>query len=112
MFGLGGLNPKKMQAMMSQMGIKHQTIDAEQVVIKCRGKDILINNPSVSKINFSGEDMFQVSGNVEEKQDEEEISEDDINTVSIQAKVSKEKAKESLLRTKGDIAAAIMALRE
>jgi len=108
MFGLGGLDPKKMNAMMSQLGIKQQNIDADEVIIKSRGKEIIIKNPSVTKINFSGQDMFQISGKAEEK---EGINEEDIKSVMEKTKASREKAKEALEGNKGDLAAAIIELR-
>ena len=106
----GGMNPKQMKAMMSQLGIKQQEIDAEEVIIKGKEKNIVIKNPSVSKINFSGQDMFQISGQAEE-QAKEEISEDDINTVMLKARASKEKAIAAMKENDGDIASAIMSLK-
>jgi len=122
MFGLGGVDPRKMKAMMSQMGIKSEEIDSEEVIIKGKDKNIIIRNPSVTKINFSGQDMFQISGNAEETKKEgnvertvgssEEITEEDIETVANQTKASKEKARETLKKAGGDLASAIMQLKK
>ena len=38
----GGLDPKKMQAMMKQMGIAQEEIDALRVVIECSDKKITV----------------------------------------------------------------------
>jgi len=103
----GGLDPKKMQAMMSQMGIKQKEIDADEVIIKTRDGNILIKEPSVMKITMSGQDSFQISGRVET----EEISEDDIKIVMSQTNSSKEKAKDALKKSGGDIAEAILGLK-
>jgi nascent polypeptide-associated complex subunit alpha len=104
----GGLDPKKMQAMMSQMGIKQTQIDAEEVVIKGKGKNIVIKEPSVMKITMSGQESFQISGRVEEQ---EEISEEDIKTVMAQTKASREKSVSALKNSGGDLAQAILSLR-
>jgi len=54
-----------------------------------------------------GEESLQITGDIEE----ESISEDDIKTVSEQAEVSKEKAKEALIKFNGDLAEAILYLK-
>lgn len=112
----GGLDPKKMQAMMSQMGIKQKEIDADEVIIKTKEGNILIKEPSVMKITMSGQDTFQISGRVEEEQvlsgqAPEEISEEDIKMVMSQTDSSKEKAKDALKMSGGDIAEAILNLK-
>jgi len=105
MFGLGGVDPRKMNAMMSQMGIKQEEIDAEEVVIKGKEKNIIIKEPSVVKINFSGQETFQISGRIETEDNE------DVKIVMAKANVSKEKAKEALKKSEGNIAEAILSLK-
>ncbi|MEM2956325.1 MAG: nascent polypeptide-associated complex protein [Candidatus Pacearchaeota archaeon] len=95
-----------MKAIMSQLGVKQSEIEAEEVIIKTKNGDIIIKEPSVSKINFSGQEMFQISGKIEE-----EISESDIKTVMSQANTNKERAKEALKKADGDIAKAILILK-
>ena len=107
----GGIDPKKMQAMMSQMGIKQTQIDADEVVIKGKDKNIVIKNPSVMKVTMSGQESFQISGKIEE-QVREEISEEDIKTVMAQTKASKEDATRALKKSGGDLAQAILSLRK
>ena len=106
----GGLDPKKMQAMMSQMGIKQQGIDADEVVIKGKGKNIVIKNPSVVKITMSGQESFQISGKVEE-QESNEISEEDIKTVMAQTKMTRDRALGALKNSSGDLAQAILSIK-
>jgi nascent polypeptide-associated complex subunit alpha len=106
----GGLNPKKMQGMMKQLGIAQKEIPAEQVIIKKKdGGETIINNPSVVKINMQGQEMFQISGEVEEKSKEVGISEEDIKTIVEQTNVSEEVARKTLEET-GDLAEAILKL--
>ena len=115
----GGVNPKQMQTMMKRMGIKMEEIDAEEVIIKCADKELVIKNPGVSKIVMQGQVSFQITGTettreLTEDQEEEvalEINEDDVKMVSEQAGVSESEAKAALEKTGGDIAEAIMNLK-
>jgi len=101
---------KDMMKAMQRLGIKQEKIDAEKVIISCRGKDIIINDPEVILVNFQGQKMFQISGEVEEKT-KLEIKEDDVELVAEKGNVSKEKAREILEKTNGDIAKALLELR-
>lgn len=105
--GLGGMNPKKMQAMMKQLGIKQEEIDAKRVVIERDSGNIVIENPSISKVEMQGNETWQISGDVNE--DEVGISEEDIKLVAEKTGKSEEDAKKALEETK-DIAEAILKL--
>ncbi len=102
------LDPRKMQKMMNRMGIKQEEINAVEVIIKTSDKNLIIRNPSVLKVDMMGKNTFQVSGEVEE---ESSISDEDIKTVSEQAEVSKDEAKKALEETDGDLAEAIINLK-
>jgi len=106
----GGIDPKKIQGMMSKMGIKNQEIEAKRVIIEQEDGRIIIENPQVTKISMQGQESFQITGDIREEQ--AGISEDDIKQVMEQAQVSKEKAKEALEDSDGDLAEAILALSE
>lgn len=106
-----------MQQMMKRMGIQQQEIDAEEVIIKCSDKIIRIINPSVQKVNMMGQKSYQISGEekIEEyKKDtsEIEISEDDVSVVIEQTNCQKNVAIEALKQTKGDIAQAIILIKD
>ena len=104
------LNPKQMEKMAKQLGMKMDQIDAEQVIIKLQaGGEIIINNPSVSKINMMGQDTFQITGDIEEK--EESDDEGDVEMVASKAGVSVDEARHVLKET-NDIAEAILRLKE
>jgi len=108
----GGLNPKKMQAMMKQMGIAQEEIPASRVTIeKTDNTKIIIENPSVTKVKMQGQETFQIAGEISEESAEITISEEDIKTVMEKTGTSKEKAKETLEKT-GDLAEAILELSE
>ncbi|MBI2045322.1 nascent polypeptide-associated complex protein [Candidatus Pacearchaeota archaeon] len=109
MFGLGGLDPKKMQAVMKQMGISQQEIDASRVIIeKTDGNKIVIQPANVTKIKMQGQESFQITG--EAKEEEQGISEDDLKTVMEKTRASKKEAQKALEETKGDLAEAILKL--
>ena len=103
-----GIDPKLMKQAMKRMGIRQEEIAASEVVIRTPGKDIIIRNPQVAKVNMMGQETFQVSGDVVEVQG---ISEDDVRTVASQAGVSEEKARKALEEAKGDLAEAILKLQ-
>ena len=105
---LGGIDPKQMDALMRKMGIKSQSIDAEEVVIK-GPKTIVIKEPQVTMMEVQGQKTFQISGRVEETPVE---NEDDLGVVMEQTGASKEEAKRALEDSQGDIAEAIMKLKK
>ncbi len=108
------MNPRKMQQMMKQMGIRQEDIPAVEVIIKTAEKDIIITNPSVQKVNMMGNENFQISGEIHEQERDAtpEISEDDIKTVMEQTGKDEATVKQALAETKGDLAEAIMKLSD
>ena len=109
---LPGMNPRKMQQLARQMGIKQDDIPAQEVIIKTKDKTIIINNPSVHRVNMMGQETFQISGEIEEQETKStpEISEDDIKTVMEQAKVNEKTARKAIEEADGDLAEAILNL--
>ena len=108
-----GLNPKDIEKAMKRMGIQQQEIDAVEVIIRTSDKIISIKNPHVAKVNAMGQESFQISGIVEEKNVDTapEITEDDIKTVMDQTGADKKKAQEALEKHNGDLAEAILDLK-
>ncbi|MBU4308660.1 MAG: nascent polypeptide-associated complex protein [Nanoarchaeota archaeon] len=103
-----GMNPKKMQAVMKQMGISQEEIDALRVVIeKSDGSKIVIENPSVTKVKMQGQETFQIAGDALEESGEVGVSEEDIQTVIEKTGCTKEQAQKALEKT-GDLAEAIL----
>lgn len=107
-----GMNPRKMQQMMKQLGIQQVDIPAKEVIIKTEGKEIIIANPSVSKINMMGQETFQITGEVHEQETSSasEISEEDIETIMEQTGVDEQTAKKAIKQADGDLAEAILSL--
>ena|SRR3989338_2426914 len=106
-----GMNPRQLEQAMKKLGIKQDEIPASEVIIRSEGKDIVITNPQVVRVNMMGRDSFQISGEIEERAAEVEISKDDVKTVMEQADVSEAAAKEAIKAANGDLAEAIMKLK-
>jgi alpha-NAC-related protein len=116
----GNIDPKKIQSMMKQMGIAQENIDAERVIIEKSNNQgrIIIENPSVLKVKMSGQENFQVSGDVreeneeqsEKEESEESKLEEDIQTIVEQTGADKEIVAIELEKNQGDIAETIISL--
>ena len=108
------MNPRQMKQAMKRMGIQQQDIEATEVVIKTPEKEIVIKEPQVAKVNMMGQETYQVVGQATERaiSSEPEISEDDVKTVMEQTGVDEEKAKGAITKAQGDLASAILSLKE
>jgi len=111
------INPRQMDQMMRKMGIQQEDVEAEQVIIICSDKKIVIDNPSIQRVNMMGKKSYQISGEESEEplesvESEEvlEISEDDLKTVMDQTGGTEEEALQALEDTNGNIAEAIILL--
>ncbi|HOW29165.1 MAG TPA: nascent polypeptide-associated complex protein [archaeon] len=104
----GGIDPRRMQSMMKQMGIENTEIPAKRVIIETDSKRIIIENPNVTQVSMQGQKTFQIMGEVRE---ETGIPEEDIQMVIDATKKSKEEARKALEKENGDIAKAIESLQ-
>lgn len=103
------IDPKKMQAVMKQMGLSQEEIDASRVIIeKSDGGKLVIENPSVMKMKMQGQESLQITGDIEEISGDK-FSEEDVRTVMEKTGCSEKDAEEALAET-GDLAEAIMKL--
>jgi nascent polypeptide-associated complex subunit alpha len=116
-----GIDPKKMQGMMKQMGIAQEEIDASRVIIELEdGGKIVIDEPSVVKINMQGQENFQISGEVSEVEggeidtgDVEEVvdnTSEDIKTLMDKCNCLEEEARMALEKANGDLTEAMLEL--
>ena len=137
MFGGGGMNPRKMEQMMKQMGIDLEELDAAEVVITLEdGTRLVFDDADVTKMDARGQATYQIVGEPEEMEgtgsateetasgesgdasgEEEEsdagdsgIPEDDVKLVAQRTGASKDDARAALEDADGDLAAAIAAL--
>jgi nascent polypeptide-associated complex subunit alpha len=106
------LNDRNARRMMEKMGINQKEVPGvEEVIIRTATKDLIISGASVSEVNFQGNRVFQVAGEVEEVEREvKKFSDDDIVLVQQQANVTREKAIAALEQSEGEVAKAIMML--
>jgi nascent polypeptide-associated complex subunit alpha len=127
MFGGGGMNPRKMQQMMKQMGIDVDELDAEEVVIRTADEEYVFDAPQVTKMDAQGQETFQVVGDYDVREtgaggasDDEAVEsadesagaipDSDVQIVAQRAGVSEDAAREALEAEDGDLAAAISRL--
>lgn len=108
------IDPRQLKQMMERMGIKSTDIEAERVIIVGKERDIVIENPQVTSIMAQGNQSFQVVGDVKEVDKiSAEIGEDDVHMVMERSGVRDEtRARSALQETNGDIAAAILKLKQ
>tara|TARA_Y100000310_G_C20555922_1_gene750519 strand:+ start:583 stop:918 length:336 start_codon:yes stop_codon:yes gene_type:complete len=108
-----GMNPRKVQQMMKQMGIKQVDIPATEVIIKTEDKNIIITNPSVAKVNMMGQETFQISGEIHEQEASStpDISEEDVKMVMEQTGRDEETSRKAVEDAEGDLAQAILNLK-
>jgi nascent polypeptide-associated complex subunit alpha len=109
-----GMNPRQMAQAMKRLGIQQVEIPATEVIIRTADKELVIDNPQVSKVNMMGQETIQVIGTIREREiySVPEISEDDVKTVMDQAGVSEAEAKKAIKDNDGDLAAAILSLQK
>ena len=126
--GGGGLNPRKMQKMMEQMGIDVTELDVESAVIRLAdGTELVFDGPDVTRMDARGQQTYQVVGDPEARAgdepaveggdagsadaaddaDDEVIPDDDVALVAEQAGASEADAREALEAADGDLASAI-----
>ncbi len=132
----GSMNSRSMRRRMQQQGIDMDQIDATRVIIEGTEKTLVIEQPEVMLMEQMGQSIYQVIGEAdeyspgdisvveggaqapeEEAEVEEEveakpkITENDILLVAAQANVDKEEAEAVLREHNGDIAKAIVFLK-
>ncbi|MBN1275119.1 nascent polypeptide-associated complex protein [Candidatus Woesearchaeota archaeon] len=109
-----GMNPRIMKQAMKRMGIQQEEVPATEVIIRTPEKEIVIADPQVSKVNMMGQATWQVVGEATERalDTAPDISDEDVQTVVEQAGVTPEEAKAAIELCNGDLAEAIMKLRD
>jgi nascent polypeptide-associated complex subunit alpha len=109
----GNINPKKMKQMMKQLGMQVEQIDdVQKIVITTPKGSYIFDSAEVSAMTMQGQTTFQVIGTPRFEESAPVIPEDDVKMVAEQAGVSLDKAREALIRSRGDIADAILSLTQ
>lgn len=106
-----GVNPAQMQGMMKKMGISQEQLPVRRVIFEMSDGRLVINEPSVMKVKMQGQETYQVSGDAVEEADEI-VSEEDVKMVVDKTGKSEEEVRKYLEENDGDIASAIIELRE
>lgn len=108
------MNPRDLAKAMQRMGIQQHEVDAQEVIIRCADKDIIIQNPQVARVNMMGQETWQVTGPAVEKARSSvpDIKEEDIKTVMDQTNASREAALSAIKAANGDLAQAILDLSQ
>ncbi|MHA2007170.1 MAG: nascent polypeptide-associated complex protein [Promethearchaeota archaeon] len=129
----GQFGTRQMRRRMQQQGIDMDQLDATRVIIEGTEKTLVIDQPEVVLMKQAGQEIYQIIGQAEElspenltieteskMQDMEpienselkpEITENDIMLVATQANVDKNEAELVLKECDGDIAKAILFLK-
>ena len=124
---------RQMRRRMAQQGIDMEPVDATRVIIEGPEKTIIIDQPEIFRMKQAGQEIYQVIGQSEEvspenftiesleadidlpsEEDSEMkpmITENDIMLVATQANVDKKEAESVLKDCNGDIAKAILFLK-
>ena len=124
---------RQMRRRMQQQGVEMDQISATRVIIEGVEKTLVIDQPEVVLMKQMGQEIYQIIGEaqeyspgdfligekedvettelVEESETKPIITENDIMLVAAQANVNKEEANAALIDSKGDIAKAIIFLK-
>jgi len=113
----GGMNPAKMQGMMKKMGISQVNLPVKRVVFEMGDSNLVIDEPSVTKVSMQGQVSYQVSGEAREVEDGgsmdegELFSDEDVAMVVEKSGKSRDEVVKALGESDGDIAEAIVGLK-
>ena len=104
---------REMRRMLDKMGLEMKDLgNIEEVIIKTETKELYLMNPQVLEMKGKDSTIFQVvATDIEEKERETpSLKDEDIILVMQQTNVTREKAIQALVDTKGDLAKAILNL--
>ncbi len=106
------ISPRDANRMMQRMGMQVQQLDGvTRVIVETGSKRIIIDNPEVATVTVQGQTVYQVGGG-SVREEGPEPSTDDAKLVASQTGVSQEEASEALRRSGGDLAQAIILLKQ
>lgn len=112
------ISPREARRLMKQMRLKMEEMnDVKEVIFRMENRELIVENPTVSVIEVSGQRIFQVSGGkVSEKRMEAaektvKVSEEDAQLIAAQLNVTLEEAIDALKEAGGNLAEAIMLIQ-
>ncbi|MEA1993250.1 MAG: nascent polypeptide-associated complex protein [Euryarchaeota archaeon] len=104
------MNPKKMKKLMKRAGIKTKDLPVTKIIFVFEDKTWEFTDAQATEVNMGGQKTYQVIGNYVEG--EKGFPEEDIKIVVEKAGATEEEAEKALKKSEGDIAEAIMSLKE
>lgn len=121
--GGGGLDPRKMEQMMKQMGIDTEELDATEIVIRTPEEELVFSDADVTVINAQGQQTYQIVGEPETREigsgsdvgdangdaaiEDADIPADDVEIVAMRTGASEDDARTALEEADGDLATAV-----
>ena len=127
----GGMDPRKMKALMKQMGISQEELrGVTEVIIRLRDKEIHFSEPQVTEVRAQGTRSYQIQGGKPQERplgagaapssvapgrgkappEPSEFPEEDVKLVMEQAGCERDSAIEALRAADGSPAEAILSL--
>lgn len=127
----GGMDPRKMKALMKQMGISQEELrGVTEVIIRLRDKEIYFREPQVTEVKAQGNRTYQIQGGKPQERplgasappssaghergkaapEPSEFPEEDVKLVMEQAACERDAAIEALRAADGSPAEAILSL--
>src|SRR5881409_4177146 len=107
------MSPRDQQRMMARMGLKVDQLDeVSRVIMETPTKRIVIDNPEVATVSVQGQTIYQVGGGTMREEGIGGGSDEDAKLVASQAGVSSEEAASALRQSGGDLAQAIILLKQ
>ena len=107
------MNPRQMNQLMRKFGINVKDIEnVKKVIIQTDTKEYVFENPEVTVMDAQGQKTYQIAGKPQIIERKEGIPKEDIELIMEQTGKTAKEAKKALEETKGDIAEAIMKLKE
>ena len=108
------INPREANRMMQRMGMQvKQVDDVTRVIIESASKRIVIDSPEVAIVTVQGQTVYQVGGGTAREEGPAGVStQEDAKLVASQAGVSVDEATKALQQSGGDLAQAIIVLKQ
>jgi nascent polypeptide-associated complex subunit alpha len=109
----GKINPREANRMMQRMGMQVQQVDdVTKVIVETPTRRIVIDNPEVAIMTVQGQTLYQVGGGTVREEGIGGGFDEDAKLVASQAGVSTEEAANALRQSGGDLAQAIILLKQ
>jgi len=109
----GKINPREANRVMQRMGMQVQQLDeVTKVIMETPTKRIIIDSPEVATVTIQGQTVYQVGGGTMREEGIGGGSDEDVKLVASQAGVSADEATNALRQLNGDLAQAIILLKQ